>query len=387
MASVTLDSLHKRYAAGVDTVRDVTLAIADGEFCVFVGPSGCGKSTLLRMIAGLEDITSGSLHIGTRRVNELAPSERNVAMVFQNYALYPHMNVSQNISFGLRLTGMATTDIRARVQQIAKVLEIEHLLERKPRALSGGQRQRVAIGRALVRDPGVFLFDEPLSNLDAALRTQTRMEIARLHRAYGRASTIYVTHDQVEAMTLGDKIVLLHTGDDMVKHGSIAQVGAPMDLYQRPRNLFVARFIGSPQMNLLAAQVSALQADGVTLQLRDGSAVHAAASPAALAVGAQVTLGVRSEHVSLCDPAGGAARANCIAGRIQWVEKLGDTTFAYVDSISDTAHDRPLKVRPIVVRLPGESPARVGDAVGLHLTPDRLHVFDPDGLAVPPLSA
>jgi len=373
MASVTLERLHKSYVPGVDIVRDVSLTIADGEFCVFVGPSGCGKSTLLRMIAGLEDITQGTLHIGGERVNELAPSERNVAMVFQNYALYPHLNVAQNISFGLRISGMSGKDIRARVGQIARVLEIEHLLERKPRALSGGQRQRVAIGRALVRDPGVFLFDEPLSNLDAALRTQTRVEIARMHREYGRASTIYVTHDQVEAMTLGDKIVLLHTGDDMTRFGSVAQVGAPMDLYRNPRNLFVARFIGSPQMNLLAAQVAALDAGGALLALRDGSRVKAAVQPQGLAVGARVTLGVRSEHLGLCEGRGD----NVIAGRIQWVEKLGDTTFAYVDS----AHDRAL-----VVRLPGESAVSVGDAVGLRLPAERVHVFGEDGMAVQRLS-
>ena len=371
MAGITLEGIHKRYTAGVDAVRDVTLEIADGEFCVFVGPSGCGKSTLLRLIAGLEDITQGTLSIGGRRVNDLAPSERNVAMVFQNYALYPHLSVAQNIGFGLRLTGMAGRDIRTRVGQIAKMLEIEHLLERKPRALSGGQRQRVAIGRALVRDPGVFLFDEPLSNLDAALRTQTRVEIARMHREYGRASTVYVTHDQVEAMTLGDKIVLLHTGDDMVRHGSVAQVGAPMELYLRPRNLFVARFIGSPQMNLLAAQVAARDAAGVLLRLRDGSVVRAAVQGDALADGSQVTLGVRSEHVALCADAAGE---NLIAGRIQWVEKLGDTTFAYVG----TAHER-----AVVVRLPGEAVVGVGDGVGLHLPPKRLHVFDAKGSTMP----
>jgi multiple sugar transport system ATP-binding protein len=374
MASVTLDRLYKRYDGGNDIVRDVSLEIADGEFCVFVGPSGCGKSTLLRMIAGLEDITQGALHIGKQQVNDLAPSERNVAMVFQNYALYPHLDVAQNISFGLKLAGMSGADIRARVNQIAKVLEIGHLLDRKPRALSGGQRQRVAIGRALVRNPGVFLFDEPLSNLDAALRTQTRLEIARMHREYGRASTIYVTHDQVEAMTLGDKIVLLHAGDDMTRHGSVAQVGAPMDLYQNPRNLFVARFIGSPQMNLLTAQVMSIDHGGPLLGLIDGTLVKAAVRPDGLAAGTQVTLGIRSEHLSLCEPGG----QNIIAGRIQWVEKLGDTTFAYVD----TAHQR-----AVVVRLPGESPVTVGDAVGLRLPADRLHVFGEDGMAVPRLPA
>jgi len=378
MASVTLEHLFKRYDGGADIVRDVSLEIADGEFCVFVGPSGCGKSTLLRMIAGLEDITGGTLRIGGKPVNDLAPSERDVAMVFQNYALYPHLSVSQNISFGLKLSGMKGPEIRTRVGQIAKVLEIEHLLERKPRALSGGQRQRVAIGRALVRNPGVFLFDEPLSNLDAALRTQTRLEIARMHREYGRASTVYVTHDQVEAMTLGDKIVLLHTGEDMTRHGSVAQVGTPMDLYQNPRNLFVARFIGSPQMNLLSAQVVSLAPSGVTVALRDGTQVTAGVSPDGLAVGAKVTLGVRSEHLVLCESASG----NVLGGRIQWVEHLGDTTFAYVDAAHGGTPERAL-----VVRLPGDSAVVVGDAVGLRLPTEHLHVFGEDGLALRRLAA
>ena len=372
MASITLDHLHKRYTAGVDAVRDVSLEIADGEFCVFVGPSGCGKSTLLRMIAGLEDITEGTLSIGGRRVNHLAPSERNVAMVFQNYALYPHLDVAQNIGFGLRLSGMSKRDIKVRVGQIATVLEIEHLLERKPRALSGGQRQRVAIGRALVRDPGVFLFDEPLSNLDAALRAQTRVEIARMHRDYGRASTVYVTHDQVEAMTLGDKIVLLHSGADMARHGSVAQVGAPMELYRHPRSLFVARFIGSPQMNFLSARVASRDAAGAVLRLPDNTLVKAAVRADTLSDGAPVTLGVRSEHITLCADAAGH---NVLAGHVQWVEKLGDTTFAYVGS--------PTQTQPLVVRLPGEAPVGVGDGVGLRLAPEQLHVFDAEGNAVP----
>eukprot|EP01030_Chromulinospumella_sphaerica_P034807 gene34807-biopygen24518 len=255
MAGLSLRGISKSFDDGLSTVvKDVSLDIADNEFCVFVGPSGCGKSTLLRMIAGLEDVTEGELMIGGRRVNELAPSERNVAMVFQNYALYPHMDVATNIGFGMRLAGYRKEEIQSRVRNIAKVLQIEHLLERLPKALSGGQRQRVAIGRALVRDPGVFLFDEPLSNLDAALRTQMRVEIARMHREYGKASSIYVTHDQVEAMTLADKIVLLHSGEAIAKFGSVAQVGSPMELYLRPKNLFVAGFIGSPKMNFLQAK-------------------------------------------------------------------------------------------------------------------------------------
>jgi len=373
MAGVTLKNIYKTYEGFVEVIRDVSLEIADGEFCVFVGPSGCGKSTLLRMIAGLEDISRGDMHIGGKRVNELAPSERNVAMVFQNYALYPHMSVSQNISFGLRLSGVPKADIHSRVQQIAKVLEIEHLLDRKPKALSGGQRQRVAIGRALVRDPGVFLFDEPLSNLDAALRTQTRVEIARLHREYGRASTIYVTHDQVEAMTLADKIVLLHTGTDVAQHGSVAQVGTPMDLYANPCNLFVAGFIGSPKMNLLPAQIDGLHDHGVRLRLRNGSTVLAAVRPGSAAMGSPVTLGVRSEHLSL----GGGPGENTLACRIQWVEQLGDTTFAYLETAGAQA---------LVLRLPGESAVSVGDAVHVRVPPSRAHVFDEQGTALAKLN-
>ena len=371
MAGVQLANIYKSYEpGGAEVIRDVSLDIADGEFCVFVGPSGCGKSTLLRMVAGLEDITRGEMRIGGNRVNELAPSERNVAMVFQNYALYPHLDVAANMAFGLRLTGMKKDEIGTRVGRIAKLLEIEHLLQRKPKALSGGQRQRVAIGRALVRDPGVFLFDEPLSNLDAALRTQMRVEIARLHREYGRASTIYVTHDQVEAMTLADKIVLLHTGADVAKHGSVAQVGAPMDLYANPRNLFVAGFIGSPRMNLLPATVTQLSESSVTVRLRDGAIVTAAVRPGTVAIGEPVTLGVRSEHLEI---AGADGADNGVACRVQWVEQLGDTTFAYLDTPDG---------QKLVLRLPGETPMRVGDALFVRVPPQRAHLFDEQGMAL-----
>ena len=372
MADVSLHQVGKSYDALVSVVRDVSLQIADGEFCVFVGPSGCGKSTLLRMVAGLEDITSGDLHIGGRRVNELAPSERNVAMVFQNYALYPHMDVAANIAFGLRLAGLKKAEIEARVQRIADILQIQPLLARKPRALSGGQRQRVAIGRALVRDPGVFLFDEPLSNLDASLRTQMRVEIAKLHRQYGKASTIYVTHDQVEAMTLADKIVLLHTGDDVARHGSVAQVGAPLDLYADPKNLFVASFIGSPKMNFVPGVVDRIDADGVVLRTADAQTLKAAVSPGRLAQGQPVTLGARSEHLSLQDAAG----PDTLPCRVQWVERLGDMTYAYLDGPQQT---------PLTVRLPGDRSATIGDAVHLQVPPAACHLFDAEGIALPRL--
>jgi len=370
MAAVQLQQIAKSYEAGPAVVRDVSIDIGDGEFCVFVGPSGCGKSTLLRMVAGLENISAGELRIGGRRVNELAPSERNIAMVFQNYALYPHMDVAANIGFGLGLAGVPRGAIKGRVERIAETLQITPLLARKPRELSGGQRQRVAIGRAMVREPGVFLFDEPLSNLDAALRAQTRVEIARLHREYGRASTIYVTHDQVEAMTLADKIVLLHTGADVTRHGSVAQAGAPLELYANPRNLFVAGFIGSPQMNFIAGTVSAVSGAGVTVSTGAGHLLTAAVGAGALQVGAAVTLGVRSEHLHLQEGDGD----NTLPCRVQWVERLGDITYAYLEQQGGAA---------LVVRAAGDSAVRQGDAVRVRVPAPCCHLFDSDGCALP----
>jgi multiple sugar transport system ATP-binding protein len=370
MAGLSLQSLVKRYNGQVLVLRDVSLDIADGEFCVFVGPSGCGKSTLLRMIAGLEDISEGELRIGGERVNERAPSQRNVAMVFQNYALYPHMSVAENIGFGLGLAGVDRTTAGTRIAQIAQMLQISHLLDRKPASLSGGQRQRVAIGRALVREPGVFLFDEPLSNLDAALRTQTRVEIARLHRQYARAASIYVTHDQVEAMTLADKIVLLRSGADVSTHGSVAQVGAPLTLYREPANLFVATFLGSPRMNLLPVTVSAIDAHGLELRSAGGHLLHAAVAGDGVKPGDAVTLGARSEDPQL-HADGGAGALPC---RVQWVERLGDMTYAYLGRDGADA--------PLVVRLDGRSTAGVGDGVHLHWPPTSCHVFDSSGRAL-----
>ncbi|MFZ2988606.1 ABC transporter ATP-binding protein [Ideonella sp.] len=372
MAGVQLEAVGKAYDGGVQVIRDVNLDIADGEFCVFVGPSGCGKSTLLRMIAGLEDISSGEARIGGLRVNELAPSERNVAMVFQNYALYPHMDVAANLGFGLRLSGCSRAEATAKVQNVAKMLQIDGLLTRKPKELSGGQRQRVAIGRALVRDPGVFLFDEPLSNLDAALRTQTRLEIARLHRQHGRASTIYVTHDQVEAMTLADRMVLMQPGQPGPAGGSlpsVAQVGAPLDLYNEPCNLFVAGFLGSPKMNLIPATVSALAPNMVGVRLAQGGDVAVAVQPGTLAVGDAVTLGVRAEHLRLAAEPG----PNRIACRVQWQEHLGDLSYAYLSSGDGTQ---------IVLRLLEPQGTRVGDAVQLELPAEHGHLFDASGQAL-----
>ncbi|MDE1929058.1 MAG: ATP-binding cassette domain-containing protein, partial [Burkholderiales bacterium] len=297
MASVELQSVHKRYGDAPPVLREVDLAVAEGEFFVFIGPSGCGKSTLLRMIAGLEDIGGGEIRIGGQRVNETPPARRGVAMVFQSYALFPHMTVRENLAFGMTIQRVAKDVIAAKVADAARMLQLEPLLERKPRQLSGGQRQRVAIGRAIVREPGVFLFDEPLSNLDAALRTQTRFEIARLHRRWGRASSIYVTHDQVEAMTLADRILLLHSGEAVARHGSVAQIGTPLELYHRPRSLFVAGFIGAPKMNFMPGTLVTATPDRATVRLAGGETLHAAVDARRLAPGAPVTLGVRPEHL------------------------------------------------------------------------------------------
>ena len=256
MSRIDFQNVCKRYSPEMPlTINNTNLTIEQGEFCVFVGPSGCGKSTLLRMVAGLEDITSGDLLIEGQRVNDLPPAKRGVAMVFQSYALYPHMTVGENMAFGLRVLGANKAEIDSKVKAAADILQLTPLLDRLPKALSGGQRQRVAIGRAIVKEPKLFLFDEPLSNLDAALRVQTRLEIAKLHKDMNSASMIYVTHDQVEAMTLAHKIVLLHTGALIQERGSVAQVGSPMNLYHRPKSLFVAEFIGSPKMNLLHGQL------------------------------------------------------------------------------------------------------------------------------------
>ena len=371
MAALSLHQVSKTYPGGVHVVDDVSLEIADGEFCVFVGPSGCGKSTLLRMIAGLEDITGGEVCIGGQRVNERAPSERNVAMVFQNYALYPHMDVQQNLAFGMRLSGMAPAEITRRTAEVAAMLQIGHLLGRKPRDLSGGQRQRVAIGRALVRDPGVFLFDEPLSNLDAALRHQTRLEIARLHRAHGRASTVYVTHDQIEAMTLADRMVLLQPVPPGSGLRSVAQSGAPLDLYRRPQNLFVAGFLGSPKMNFLPGTVLSRADGALQLRLGDGStlAVRVGEGPAP-AAGEAVTVGIRPEGLRLHGQDGPGR----LSARVRWLEHLGDQSLAWLQGPAGEAD--------LVTRLPeGLAPA-LGDAVWLELPPAHTHLFDAAGLAV-----
>jgi multiple sugar transport system ATP-binding protein len=367
MASIELKSVHKDYGNNVPVIRDVNLHIAQGEFCVFVGPSGCGKSTLLRMIAGLEDISGGDLLIGGRRMNDVPPAKRGVAMVFQSYALFPHLTVFDNLAFGMQLARVDPKVIGEKVEAVARLLQLSHLLERKPKALSGGQRQRVAIGRAMVREPGVFLFDEPLSNLDAALRVQTRFEIAKMHRDFGKASTVYVTHDQVEAMTLADRILLLNTGEAVQREGSVAQCGTPMELYHRPRNLFVAGFIGSPKMNFLPAEVVEGRPDRARLRLRSGETVEAMVDARTLKPGETVTLGVRPEHTEL-----GSATQH-IVREVQWQERLGEATYLYLDGSAADA---------LVVKAPGHAHAEPGQRIAIGLPASALHVFDSQGHAL-----
>ncbi|HRO32892.1 MAG TPA: sn-glycerol-3-phosphate ABC transporter ATP-binding protein UgpC [Brevundimonas sp.] len=358
MAQVRLTGVTKAFGA-VQVLKGVDLDIADGEFVVFVGPSGCGKSTLLRTIAGLEEATSGTVEIGGRVVNALSPSDRGIAMVFQSYALYPHMTVYENMAFGLKLAKADKAEIDRRVRAAAETLNITDYLDRKPKALSGGQRQRVAIGRAIVREPEVFLFDEPLSNLDAALRVRMRYEFAALHQRL-KTTMIYVTHDQVEAMTLADRIVVLNGG-------RIEQVGAPMELYEHPKNLFVAEFIGSPKMNLIAAQVTQASAAGATVKTAGGETVTVAVDASAAKAGDTVTLGVRPEHLTL-DGDGGA-----LATTADFVETLGNATYAYVR--------HPGSPETLTVQLPGDVRPRAGDAMTMHVAPGQAHLFDADGAA------
>jgi multiple sugar transport system ATP-binding protein len=352
MASVRLDKVRKMYPNGFVGVADASFEVIDGELLVLVGPSGCGKSTLLRMIAGLEAITSGTLHIGDRVVNDVAPKDRDIAMVFQSYALYPHMTVEENLAFGLKLRGHDKAAIAARVAEAAKMLELESMLDRKPAALSGGQRQRVALGRALVRKPQVFLLDEPLSNLDAKLRLSTRVEIARLHRDLG-TTMIYVTHDQIEAMTLGHRIVVL-------KEGLIQQIDTPMALYDKPVNLFVATFLGSPGMNVLPGKLDA--GSEPVFVLDDGARIPlpgAVVSPEWR--GRALCLGIRPEHLLRTD-AGDAV----LSPTVEVVEPVGNEVFVNMR----------LGAQPMVARLPpGELP-KPGIALPLRLSVEHVHFFD-----------
>jgi ABC-type sugar transport system ATPase subunit len=351
MAEVRIENLRKSFGT-VEVLKDIDLTVEDGAFVVLVGPSGCGKSTLLRAIAGLEPVSGGTITIAGRKVNDLAPAQREIAMVFQSYALYPHMDVAANMGFGLKFAGTPRAEIDARVAEVARILQLEPLLKRRPRELSGGQRQRVAIGRAIVRKPRVFLFDEPLSNLDAALRINTRVEIAKLHKLLA-ATIVYVTHDQVEAMTLADKIVVMN-------QGRIEQQGKPLDLYYRPANLFVAGFIGSPAMNFLAGEITQ---DGIDLG-RDGRLQLQ--PPAGPSAGSRVTLGVRPEHMRIASGDEGLR----IAATVDLVERLGEMGYAHLRLPSGTV---------VIAEIRGDTGLRTGDLTQVALDPAHLHLFDAGG--------
>jgi multiple sugar transport system ATP-binding protein len=353
MSNVELRALNKRYGP-VEAIRHLDLMVEESQFCALLGPSGCGKSTLLRMIAGLESVTAGSIFIGGVDVTHMAPAKRHIAMVFQSYALYPHMTVRQNIGFALRIAGMPPAQMEARISEVARTLQMEDMLDRRPAQLSGGQRQRVAIGRALVREPQVFLFDEPLSNLDAMLRMQMRVEIAKLHQDL-KTTMIYVTHDQVEAMTLADKIVVLD-------RGVISQVGTPMELYNAPANKFVASFIGSPTMNFVGAQARPDAGRQIVVTLPAGKELRLTPRGAGLSSGQAVELGIRPEHVRL-GASGDSAAA--LSGTVRILERLGNATIVYVDTPAGM----------IVVHDGGDVAAKIGDSVGIIFDPERVHLF------------
>ncbi len=363
VANVSLKGVYKRYTGGVVAVTDFSLEIADKEFVVLVGPSGCGKSTTLRMIAGLEEISDGDLFIGARRMNDVAPKDRDIAMVFQNYALYPHMTVYQNMAFGLKLRRFPKAEIDKRVQDAAKILDIQHLLARKPKALSGGQRQRVALGRAIVREPQAFLMDEPLSNLDAKLRVQMRSEISKLHKRL-QTTFIYVTHDQTEAMTMGDRIVVM-------KDGFIQQVATPQEIYNFPKNLFVAGFIGSPSMNFVSGQLQEnggkirFEAEGMSLELPEG---RYEGLRKAEVVGKEVVLGIRPEHVhdepvfAETYPGGG------FTASVDVVEHMGSEMYLLMDVAG----------QPVNARIVARSDVKVGDELKLTIDMSKFHLFRKD---------
>ncbi|MDR9826661.1 maltose/maltodextrin ABC transporter ATP-binding protein MalK [Vibrio sp. FNV 38] len=359
MANVTLKNVCKAYG-DVLISKNVDLEIKEGEFVVFVGPSGCGKSTLLRCIAGLEDITSGDLYIGDERMNDVEPSKRGVGMVFQSYALYPHLNLYDNMSFGLKLAKADKSEISKRVEHVSEILQLSHLLERQPKALSGGQRQRVAIGRTLVSQPDVFLLDEPLSNLDAALRVQMRSEITKLQRKLG-CTMIYVTHDQVEAMTMADKIVVLDGG-------YVSQVGRPLELYHYPQNRFVAGFIGSPKMNFMSVFIEEVEKERVKVQLTNGMSFWIAVDGTTVSRGERMSMGVRPEHL-LKEGEGDAS----IEGKVMIVEKLGNETQAYLN-LKDSDSD-------VIYRQPDTLEVEVGDSLTIGIPAHRCHLFHSDGRA------
>ncbi|WP_377294010.1 ABC transporter ATP-binding protein [Rhizobium sp. SG2393] len=357
MTGLQLKQIRKSYGA-VDVIHGIDLEIREGEFVVFVGPSGCGKSTLLRMIAGLEDITGGDMFIDGEKVNDVPPSKRGIAMVFQSYALYPHMTVYDNMAFGMRIAKESKEEIDRRVRAAADILQLTKYLDRLPKALSGGQRQRVAIGRAICRNPKVFLFDEPLSNLDAALRVATRIEIAKLHEQMSDTTMIYVTHDQVEAMTLADRIVVL-------SGGHIEQVGAPLDLYERPANLFVAQFIGSPAMNIIPSTIRATGAQ-TTVELSGGKSVTLDIPTAVGDMGKAASFGVRPEDLEVS-----TGEDFLFEGTVAIVEALGEVTLLYIEGL--------VKDQPIIAKIPGILKVARGEKVRFTAPRAKLHLFNADG--------
>src|SRR4051812_31126542 len=356
MANVALRNVHKTYPGGVEAIKGVNVDVGDGQFCVLVGPSGCGKSTLLRMVAGLETVTGGEIDIGGRIVNQIEPADRDIAMVFQNYALYPHMSVFNNMAYGLRNRGMKEAEVKTRVDEAARVLELGTMLQRKPRQLSGGQRQRVAMGRAIVRQPKVFLFDEPLSNLDAKLRIAMRVEIRKLQRRLNTTS-IYVTHDQLEAMTLADVLVVMNGGQ-------VEQVGNPLAIYEKPATTFVASFIGAPPMNLMS-----IRQDEIASQLGDGRASEAG------------ILGIRPEDFVITDqtPAGGIA----LPLTVEAIERVGAETFIYGARAQDeqriAATPGELPPGEVIVRIPGSEAPPIGQKIRVASLRQKLHLFSGDG--------
>jgi multiple sugar transport system ATP-binding protein len=354
VAGIELQRVSKRFGQ-VEAVSDLSLEIGSGEFAVFLGPSGCGKTTLLRMIAGLEDVSEGEIRIGGERVDQLAPGQRGVAMVFQHYALYPHMSVYDNMAFGLSNIGVARDEIGRKVAAAAKMLEIEPLLQRRPTQLSGGQRQRVAIGRAIVKEPKAFLFDEPLSNLDAALRSRTRIELARLHQQV-KSTMIFVTHDQVEAMTLATRIIVMNKG-------KIEQVGTPMDVYRRPATKFVATFVGTPAMNVLPGVLAEGRGGMAAVTLKDGSRIETSIPAAWLNGDKDVEIGIRAEHIG---------STGDIRAKVEVVERLGDRALVYGRLVDGAV---------VTYEEAGDVALSIGDPVTLSFSPEQIHLFDARGRA------
>ncbi|TBU81451.1 ABC transporter ATP-binding protein [Pseudomonas daroniae] len=358
MADLKIRNLKKGFD-GTAIIKGIDLDIENREFVVFVGPSGCGKSTLLRLIAGLEEVSSGTITLDGTDITDTAPARRDLAMVFQTYALYPHMTVRKNLSFALDLARVGKQEVQEKVANAARILELEALLERKPKQLSGGQRQRVAIGRAIVRNPKIFLFDEPLSNLDAALRVQTRLELARLHKEL-KATMIYVTHDQVEAMTLADKVVVLNGG-------RVEQVGSPLELYNHPVNLFVAGFLGTPKMGFLRGQVERVDDGLCQIRLEGGATLDLPLAGTGLTTGSQVTLGIRPEHLNVVPAGQGRLQATADVS-----ERLGSDTFCHV-RVGDEV---------LTVRVRGDFSPAYGEALALDFDPLHCHLFNADGMAI-----